>query len=88
MSSSDAASRLRHAEERVEELKAVAAERGSACCDLVVLHQGCSLRMLTLRLKPLQGSELYNWRCNVLNYRVPTHNCCASPSPLLALQRS
>ena len=30
MSSSDAAARLRHAEERAEELKAVAAERGSA----------------------------------------------------------
>jgi hypothetical protein len=62
--------------------------RNAVVLDLVVLHQGCSLRMLTLRLKPLQGSELYNWRCNALNYRVPTHNCCSSPSPLLALQRS
>ena len=56
VSSSDAAARLRHAEERAEELKAVAAERGSA--DLIVLQEWRSLRMLTLNLKPLQGSEL------------------------------
>jgi len=35
VSSADAASRLRHAEERAEGLKAVAAERGSVCSDLV-----------------------------------------------------
>jgi cystathionine beta-lyase/cystathionine gamma-synthase len=38
VSSPDAVRRLQNAEERAEELKAVAAERGSACCDLVVLQ--------------------------------------------------